>query len=60
MPGVSFGFAKAKIPGTDEVPPPRLESESFWPKVIALAIGFEVMVGDGLLTVTLMSVGTEL
>ena len=48
--GAVAGVVKAKVPGTEAVPPLTAESARVWPKVIAEAVG-AVIVGVALFTV---------
>ena len=50
--GAVAGVVKAKAPGTEAVPPLRVESARGWPKVIAEAVGASVISTAPLLTVT--------
>ena len=50
--GALAGLVKAKVPGTEAVPPVRVESARLPPKVIAEAVGASVISTAALLTVT--------
>lgn len=51
--GAVLGVVKAKLPGTEPVPPVNVEDANVCPKVMLLAVGSTVMVGVALFTVTL-------
>jgi hypothetical protein len=58
--GVIAGVVQAKEPGTDAVPPLKVDKDSVWPEVIALAVGHADTVGVAWLTVTLTVPATVL
>jgi hypothetical protein len=58
--GVIAGVVQAKEPGTDAVPPLKVDKDSVWPEVIALAVGHAVTVGVAWFTVTLTVPATVL
>jgi len=51
--GAVLGVVKAKLPGTEAVPPVNVEEARVCPKVMLLAVGNTVIVGVALFTVTL-------
>jgi hypothetical protein len=51
--GAVLGVVKAKLPGTEAVPPLKVEDAKVCPKVIALAVGHTLTAGVALFTVTL-------
>ena len=51
--GAVPGAVQAKVPGTEAVPPVKVDEASVCPKVMALAVGHADTVGVALFTVTL-------
>jgi hypothetical protein len=50
-PGTVVGVVHANVPGTEAVPPVKVEDASVWPYVMALAVGHAEIVGTAWFTV---------